>query len=307
MSTTIAERPAGGVPETVAVPADPAGTAGPRGRSSWSGLLRLSLVAVPVKAYAANSNSAGIQFNQLHVNCGRRIQQQKRCPVHGPVEAAEIVRGYQYAPDQYVLVEPEELDKVRPAKDKALVLDQFIPVHQVDPVFFAGRSLYLLPDGLAARHPYGVIAEALHQEGKWALGQVVLSANRQLVLVRPLGRLLVMDVLHYPAAVRMAAALEAELRPGAATAEEIHWIRMLLDAGSSPLDWRQYRDVTTEELTALLEAKIAGQPLAAPPEEPMVALQLVDALKQSVAAARKNADPVKSKPRKPSSRKRATA
>src|ERR1019366_1397315 len=125
--------------------------------------------------------------------------------------------------------------------------------------------------------------------------------------VRPLGRLLVMDVLHYPAAVRMAAALEAELRPGAATAEEIHWIRMLLDAGSSPLDWRQYRDVTTEELTALLEAKIAGQPLAAPPEEPMVALQLVDALKQSVAAARKNADTLKSKPRKPSSRKRATA
>jgi DNA end-binding protein Ku len=269
-------------------------------------LLRLSLVTVPVKAYAANRNSAGIQFNQLHVNCGRRIQHQKRCPVHGPVETAEIARGYQYAPDQYVLVDLEELEKVRPAKDKALVLEQFIPINQVDPVFFAGRSLYLLPDGLAARHPYGVIADALQQEGKWALGRVVLSANRQLVLVRPLGRLLVMDVLHYPAEVRMAAACEAELRPSAATAEELHWIRMLLDAGSTPLDWRQYRDVTTEELTALLEAKIAGQPLAAPPEEPVVALHLVDALKQSVAVARKTADAGKSKPRKPSFRKRAT-
>lgn len=288
MSRIIAERQAGDSPETTAAPAEPAGAMGPRGRSSWSGLLRLSLVTVPVKAYAANSNSASIQFNQLHANCGRRIQHQKRCPVHGPVE-------------------PEELDKVRPAKDKALVLEQFIPINQVDPVFFAGRSLYLLPDGSAARHPYGVIAEALQQEGKWALGRVVMSANRQLVLVRPLGRLLVMDVLYYPAAVRMAAALEAELRPDAPTAEEIHWIRMLLDAGSTPLDWRQYRDVTTTELTVLLEAKIAGQPLAAPVEEPVVALQLVDALKQSVAVARKNADAVKSKHRKPSSRKRAPA
>src|SRR5450755_3721340 len=198
MSTTIVKGPAGVAPETAADPADNVGTAGPRGRSSWSGLLRLGLVLVPVKAYAAHNNSAGSQFNQLHGNCGQRIQHQKRCPVHGPVEAAEIVRGYQYAPDQYVIVEPEELEKVRPAKDKALVLEQFIPVNQVDPVFFAGRSLYLLPDGLAAQHPYGVIAEALQQEGKWALGRVVLSANRQLVLIRSLGRLLVMDVLHFP-------------------------------------------------------------------------------------------------------------
>src|SRR5471032_916318 len=192
--------------EMTSLSADPVEPAGPHGRPSWSGLLRLSLVAFPVKAYPAHANSSSIQFNQLHANCGRRVQHQKRCPAHGPVEAAEIVRGYQYAPDQYVMIELEELEKIRPAKDKALVLEQFIPAHQVDPVFFAGRSLYLLPDGLGARHPYGVIAEALQQEAKGALGRVVLSANRQLVLVRPLDRLLVMDVLHYPSAVRKPAA-----------------------------------------------------------------------------------------------------
>ena len=301
MSTTIAERLAGGFPDLDLT------EAGPRGRSSWSGLLRLSLVAIPVKAFAVHSTSAAIQFNQLHVNCGRRIQHQKRCPAHGPVEAAEIVRGYQYAPDQYVVVEPEELDKVRPAKDKALVLEQFIPVHQIDPVFFAGRSLYLLPDGLAARHPYGVIADALQRESKWALGRVVLSVNRQLVLVRPMGRLLVMDVLHYPSEVRMPAAWEADLRTGAATTEEVRLIRMLLEAGSAPLDWRRYRDVTADELTALIKAKVAGRRLAAPPEEPVEALHLLDALKQSVVVACKNAEAAKSKQRKPSSRKRAPA
>jgi DNA end-binding protein Ku len=179
---------------------------GPRGRFSWSGLLRLNLVTIPVKAYPAKNSAAAIQFNQLHANCGRRIQHQKRCPVHGAVDAAEITHGYQYAPDRYVPIEPEEAQKLRPARDKALVLEQFIPMHQVDPVLFAGRSLYLVPDGMAARHPYAVVAEALREAHKWGLGRVVLSANRQLVLIRPLDRLLVMDVLHYP----------SEVHPGAA-------------------------------------------------------------------------------------------
>src|SRR5688572_3130485 len=136
----------------------------PRGRPGWSGLLRLSLVTIPVKAFSVHSAAAAVQFNQLHANCGRRIQHQKCCPAHGPVDFTDVVRGYQYARDQYVVIEPDELDKLRPAKDKALVLEQFIPAHQIDPAFFVGRSLYLLPDGTAARHSYGVLADALQQE-----------------------------------------------------------------------------------------------------------------------------------------------
>ena len=123
MPTAICERPEGAAAETGAAPATPAGTPGPRGRSSWSGLLRLSLVAVPVKAYPALGSSAAIHFNQLHGHCLQRIQYQKRCPVHGPVEAAEIVRGYQYAPDQYVVVEPEDSgSRVEPTRRPAETL-----------------------------------------------------------------------------------------------------------------------------------------------------------------------------------------
>jgi len=264
------------------------------------------LVAVPVKAYPALGSSEAIHLNQLHCHCLQRIQYQKRCPVHGPVEAAEIVRGYQYAPDQYVVVEPEELEKVRPAKDKALVLEQCIAAHEVDPVLFAGRSLYLLPDGLAARHPYGVVAEAMQKGGKWAIGRVVLSTNRHLVLVRPVGRLLVMDVLHYPAQVRAAATWEADLHGIAASPEESRLAGTLIDSASRPLDWSQYRDVTTEELTTLIEAKIAGRPVAAPAEEPVAVLQLLDALKQSVAAVQVVPKTSEAKPRKPRSQRRAT-
>jgi DNA end-binding protein Ku len=306
VSAAICERAQELAVPTAAAPVKSAGAPAPRGRPSWSGLLRLSLVGVPVKAYPALSSATTVHFNQLHANCGQRVQYQKRCPQHGPVESAEIVRGYQYAPDQYVVIESDELDKIRPAKDKALVLEQFLGVNQVDPALFAGRSLYLVPDGIGAQHPYGVLVQALQQGRKWAIGRVVLSGTRQLVLVRPAGQVLVMDVLHFPAEVRPAAAWEAELRSSSGTPEELRLASMLIDAAGGSLDWSKCRDTTTEEMTALIEAKIAGRPVAAPAEEPVAVLQLLDALKQSVAAVKGPPKAAPAKPRKPRAQRRAT-
>jgi DNA end-binding protein Ku len=248
--------------------------------------LRISLVALPVKAYPAVSSSHGVPAcHLLHAACGQRIAYHKHCPRHGAVPAEAIVRGYEYAPDQYVVVEPHELDQLRPPRDKALVLEQCVPVAQVDPSFFAGRSLFLLPEGAAAQHPYGVLAEAFQQAGQGALGRVVLSSQRQVVLVRSVGRVLVMDVLHYPAQVRSATSWEAEVPASAASAAERDLARQLLALSSAPLDWGRYRDTRAEELAALLQAKIAQQPAAPAAEEPVL-LPLLDALKQSVAQVR---------------------
>ena len=287
--------------------ADPFAASAPPGRPSWSGLLRFSLVAVPVKAYPAVSTASTTHFNQLHVDCGQRIRYEKHCPQHGTVDAAAIVRGFPYAPDQYVVIEPEELEKLRPAKEKALVLEQFVAAGQVEPTFFAGRSLFLLPDGLAAQHPYGVLAEALEERGKWGLGRVVLSGHRHLVLIRPARQLLTVDVLHYPAQVRSAQTREAEIRPSTATAEERQLAGMLIDAASGTPDWARYRDTTAEELAALVEAKVANRPLAAPTDEPMAVLQLLDALKQSVAAVQDLPKTQAKKPRQSRSPRRASA
>ena len=274
-----------------------------RGRSSWSGLLRISLVAVPVKAYpAASSTSSLPHLHLLHAGCGQRIGYQKHCPCHGAVEAEAIVRGYEYAPGQHVVVEPEELDRLRPARDRALVLEQFVSVAEVDPTFFAGRSLYLLPDGAAAQHGYGVFVDALKDAGKGALGRVVLSGRRQLVLVRSAGRVLAMDVLHYPAQVRASAAWEADLLPGTATAAEQELAARLIAVSSGPINWARYRDTSAEEMRVLLQAKIADQPSAAPADEPVAVLQLLEALKQSVAAVG-NGTPATDKGRKPKARK----
>jgi DNA end-binding protein Ku len=286
--------PVAGISHAAAGPA-PA----PRGRPSWSGLLRISLVAVPVKAYPAVSSSSPTPFHLLHAGCGRRIQYHKRCPEHGPVEPDAIVRGYEYAPDHWVVVEPDELDRLRPARDKALLLEQFVTVQDVDPTFYAGRSLYLVPDGPAAQHPYGVLVDAMRQAGRGALGRVVLSSQRQVVLLRPSGRLLVLEVLHDPARVRAAAAWEADVPAGAATAAERALAAQLIALAGGPLDWSRYGDTAAEELRALLAAKVAQQPPRAPADEPVAVLNLLEALRQSVARARKSTPSAAAKPRKP--------
>jgi DNA end-binding protein Ku len=221
----------------------------------------------------------------LHADCGQRIRYPKHCPQHGAVAADALVRGYEYRPDQYVLVEDQELEQLRPAREKALVLEQFVAVGDIDPTFYAGRSLYLLPHGGAAQYPYGVLAEAMQQAGLGALGQVVLSSQRQLVLVRPCGRLLVLDVLHYPAQVRSHAGYAAALASAAASEAERTLARQLLALASAPLDWARYPDRRAEELDALIQAKLAQQPPAQPAEEPAI-LNLFEALQQSVAEAR---------------------
>ena len=268
-----------------------------RGRPSWSGLLRLSLVSVPVKAYPVVTTTSSSPFHLLHAGCGQRIRYAKNCPQHGPVEGDAIVRGFEYAPDQFVVVEAEELNRLRPVKDRALILEQFLPVQEVAPSFFAGRSLVLFPDGPAAQHPYGVLVEALNQAGQGALGRVVLSNQRQLVLVRASSRLLVLDVLHYPSQVRNVASWEADLLPSAAMDSERQLAEQLIALASGPVDWGRYRDTSAEELAALVAAKRARQPAASAPEEPTV-LRLLDALKQSVAAARQGADASSPKMRK---------
>jgi DNA end-binding protein Ku len=256
----------------------------PRGRPSWSGLLRISLVSVPVKAYPVVRSAPPSPFHFLHADCGQRIRYEKHCPQHGVVPAQAIVRGYEYTPDHYVIMEAEELEQLRPARDHALIVEQFVPLGDIDPLFFAGRSLYLLPDGAAAQHPYGVLAEAMQQTGQGALGRVVLSSQRQLVLVRPCGRLLIVDVLHYPAQVRSPAGYATELASPAATDAERTLARQLIALARAPLDWSRYPDRGAEELAALIQAKIVQQPPAAPAEETVI-LNLLEALKQSVAQA----------------------
>jgi DNA end-binding protein Ku len=276
-----APAPAAPAPETAL-----AATSAGRGRPSWSGLIKLGLLSVPVKAYPATGTAPELPCHQLHAGCGRRIRYEKRCPEHGPLEAGAIVKGYECAPGQFCVLDEAELDRLRPARDRALELDCFLDAEPLDPVLFSGRSLYLAPDGPAAQQAYTVLAQAMRQRRKAALGRVVLSGRRQLVLLRPAARLLVLHLLHFPAQLRGPAALEADLRPAVVGATEDRLAEALIDAYSRPVTWADYRDDSAERLASLVEAKLRGGQLTTPVPEESPALSLLDALRQSVAALR---------------------
>jgi len=262
--------------------------AAPRGRASWSGLLRLSLVAVPVQAYPAVSSADAVHLHQLHAGCGQRIRYEKSCPVHGPVDPPLIARGYEYAPDQHVIVEPEELERIRSCQEKALTLVQFVEPDRIDLALLSGRTLYLMPQGLAAHRPYRVLQQAFEQRGRWALGRVSMSGHRYAVVVRPTCGLLSAHVLHDPAQLRAADAWQSQLREAPVSEQELQLASMLIDSAGGPVDWSTYRDDTAEQLEKLVEAKVAGRQPAAPQDEPVQVLQLLEALQRSVAAASGN-------------------
>src|SRR5262249_44169300 len=165
----------------------------------------------------------------------------------------------------HVVIEADELDQLRPARDRALRLERFVDPAQLDPVLYAGRSLYLVADGPAAEPAYRVLHAAMLQRGRWALGRMVLTNQRPLVLVRPAAEGLVLQVLHYPEQVKVCPPNgQAQPAPAAASAE-LHLAGLLIDAASGGVDWTGYRDETAQELRGLVEAKLHGQAVVAEP------------------------------------------
>jgi DNA end-binding protein Ku len=257
-------------------------------RSSWKGYLRLSLVTVPVKAYSASASGQGeIHLNQLHAGCNRRIRYQKVCPLHGEVSKDEIASGYEYAKGQYVVIEPEDLDRVRTNSDKAINIDKFIAPSQIDPIYFDGRTSYLVPDGPVGQKPYVLLYQAMVQEERYAVGQVALSGRDELVLVRPTEGVLAMSLLKFESQVRRPTAFQDEIPDVTVLPDELRLARTLIqETAADEIDWSQYRDAYTEKLTQVIEAKIAGQEVIAPqPEEEVHVINLMDALRESVARA----------------------
>src|SRR5262249_28690011 len=270
----------------------------PYGRPSWSGLLQFSLVGLPLKAYPAVRTRDVPSAHLLHADCGQRLGYAKHCPVHGPVDSAAIVKGYEYGPGRHVLAQPDELDALRPVKDKALRLERFLAPAQLDPLLFAVRSPYLVPDGPAAETDYGVLRMALAQRQRWALGRMVLGGHRQVVLVRPTGTTLVLHVLHYLEQVRVCP--QPVWPMVKEPVEELRLAGMLIEAADGKVDWTAYPDQAAQELKALIEAKLAGQATVVSAPAPTI-LPLLEALQQSVGTqnGKVATPPVKAKtPRK---------
>jgi len=267
-------------------------------RTSWKGFLKLSLVSVPVKAYTANNTSEDLRLNQLHEECNARVRYKKVCPEHGELKSDQIVSGYEYTKDSYVIIDTDEISKLRTQSDKAVHLDGFVDPAEIDATYLAGKTYFLLPDGAAGNRPYALLVEGMKDGDVVAVAQVVLSGREQLVVVRPQDDMLVMSVLHYPKKIKAIAPFREELTEEKVTKEELNLTKTLIDASTiAEFDIESYRDTYIENLSKLIKMKIDGEEIVQAPdlEEPKI-LNLMDALKKSVAEAgtRKMAPSVKS-------------
>jgi DNA end-binding protein Ku len=256
-------------------------------RTSWKGFVKLSLVSVPVKAYTANDSGTQIRLNQLHCECNSRIAYKKVCPVHGEVANDQISRGYEHAKGQYVVIEDEELDKLRTKSDRSVNIEGFVAPDALDPVYHAGRTYYLLPDGPVGQKPYRLLVRGMQENQVHALAQVVISQREQLVLLRPLDDMLAMTILSHKAKVKASDLFQDEIEDSECTPEELQLARMLIDASRlQDFDYGSYTDRYVEKLSELIRLKVEGADVvqAEDVEEPKI-INLMEALKQSVAEA----------------------
>ncbi len=254
-------------------------------RSSWKGFLRLSLVSIPVKAYTATASGGGeIHLNQIHADCHSRIKYQKTCPIHGEVSNDAIVSGYEFAKGQYVVIDPDELDKLRSESDKAVKIDSFVATDALDPLYFSGRTYYLVPDGPVGQKPYALLHKGMVDQGRQAIAQVVMHGKEQVVMLRPMGKLIAMSMLSFESQVVKPENFEGEVPPQEATGPEMDLVKTLIKASTAPkFDFSKYKDTYTEKLSQLIEAKVQGKEIVAPPQEEAQVINLMDALKKSLA------------------------
>jgi DNA end-binding protein Ku len=271
-------------------------------RSSWKGHLRVSLVTVPVQAFnAAGSDDGEIRFHQLHATCHNRIRYQKVCPVHGEVSNDEIVMGYEYAKGQYVVIDDDEIDKLRTNEERAINVDSMVKPQAIDPVYFEGRTYYLAPDGPMAAKTYAVLLEALKIEGVWAVGQAVMFNREHLVVVRPMERILCLELLHYATQLRAAETVVDDVKLPAVNKQELRLAEKLIEASTQKkFDITKYSDTYVSRLRTLIEAKVEGKEVVSPPrKEERPVINLMDALRKSIAQT-------KGDPAKPSRATRST-
>jgi DNA end-binding protein Ku len=256
------------------------------GHVAWKGHLRLSVVSVPVRAYTATRSGGNpISLNQLHSECHNRIRYKKTCPEHGEVPSNEIVMGYEFAKNEYLVIDPDEINKLRTEKDRSIDVTSFVPVNSIDPNHFSGKAYYLLPDGHAGDKPYALLRQAMADKKLCGLAQVVITSREHLVMVRAVDNLLVMNLLEYAAELKSPRDFDDEVPEGAVNKEELKLTRMLVEAMEQrEPKLEQFHDVYYEKLQALIDAKVEGREVVAPPDTavPPRALNFIDALKASM-------------------------
>ena len=252
-------------------------------RPTWKGYIKVSLVNIPVKVYPATEASATISFNQLHAACQTKIQQKKWCPkCEIELTQADIVKGYEFEKGRWVVIEEEDIAKVKTESTKIINLIQFTDETAIDPMY-VDKAYYLAPEGPMAADAYSVMREGM--QGKAGIGKVAIHGREYLVAVKPHKQGMVMYTLHHSAEIRTIDQIE-ELREvrGKVNPAEMKLARQVIESIEGELDLREYKDEYQEGLRAIIDAKVAGEEVVEPAdvEAPAKVVDLMEALRRSL-------------------------
>jgi DNA end-binding protein Ku len=275
-------------------------------RTIWNGSLNFGLVNIPIGLAVAQQRK-DIAFRTLHRECGTPIKQKRWCPHHErDVEADELVKGWEFAKGQFVFVEDSDFEAVALQRSQSIDIAKFVPLDAVDPLYF-DRTYYLAPaSAVAQRRPYVLLLKAMQEAGMGAIGSFVLWGKENLCLIRPLGDSLALETLFFAEDVRSRDEIDEAVEETEVSEAELEMARQLVDSLVGDFDPQEFENAYRRELRAMLEAKLAGEEIAVPePAAPAPVIDLMDALKQSVAQARKEKAPARKKA--PAGKKRSAA
>jgi DNA end-binding protein Ku len=273
-------------------------------RPNWKGYLKLSLVSCPVALYPATTTSQRIRFNIINRETGNRIRNEVVDAETGdPVEPEDRVKGYQYAKDEYVLVEEDELDHVALESTHTIDIEQFVPMAEVDRIYL-DESFYLVPQDEMGQEAFAVIREAMRKDDLVGLARVVIYRREHLLLLAPRGKGLMATALRYKNEVRNEKDYFDEIKDVKVAPDMLKLAVQILESKKGHFDPSKFEDRYEDALQALIAAKRAGKkPPALVEERPSNVINLMDALRRS---ARGGSGARRTSARKPAARKRAT-
>jgi DNA end-binding protein Ku len=281
-------------------------------RPYWKGHIRLSLVSFEVQLHSASRAAREFPLHQIDKKSGERIRYQTIVPGKGAVPRDEIVKGYEYEKDRYVLFEPKELEKLKLESKHTIDLVQFVDTDDIDVMYF-DRPYYVTPAGDMAEEAFRVVRDALRQTKKYALGQVVLAGRERIVALKPCGKGMLLETLRYGEEVRAAESYFADIAEKPADEEQIELAKQLIKRKAATFDPDKFKDHYDDAMRELIKAKLGDKRATKVTEEKRPTAQvinLMDALKKSLrgdsAASKRGAAEAKphKKPRRKAAKKR---
>lgn len=223
-------------------------------RAVWKGQLRLSLVSIPVELHSATKSGAKVGFRQIHGPTGKRVRYQKTVPGVGPVDTSDILKGYEVGDDEYLLLDPEEIDAIRLETKKTLELVQFVGTCEISPLYY-DRPYYVVPTDDLAEDAYRVVRDALRKSEMVGLGQLTMRGREYLCAIRPCGDGLLLETLHYADEIRQADPLFSAIEDEEADEDLLSVAEELIERKAKPFEPEAFRDNYDAALRDLIERK----------------------------------------------------